>query len=74
MFIRSLDTAEAEGYYVNWGAGTSHCLVVNDDNMGFTICHTIVWPYTESLLEYRNHLEACYCIKGKGEILIVITL
>ncbi|WP_072439737.1 MULTISPECIES: ectoine synthase [Burkholderia] len=23
---------------------------------------------TESLLQYRNHLEACYCIAGHGEV------
>ena len=23
---------------------------------------------TESKLEYRNHLEACYCIAGSGEV------
>jgi L-ectoine synthase len=23
---------------------------------------------TVSLLEYRNHLEACYCIAGEGEV------
>ncbi|WEL43302.1 ectoine synthase [Pseudomonas sp. CBSPBW29] len=23
---------------------------------------------TESLLQYRNHLEACYCIAGEGEV------
>ena len=38
------------------------------DNMGFTVCHTIVRAGTSSLLEYRNHLEACYCIAGSGEV------
>lgn len=36
--------------------------------MGFTVCHTIVRANTVSLLEYRNHLEACYCIAGQGEV------
>ena len=36
--------------------------------MGFTICHTVVRANSESLLEYRNHLEACYCIAGKGSV------
>jgi L-ectoine synthase len=24
---------------------------------------------TKSRLEYRNHLEACYCIEGSGEVI-----
>ena len=28
----------------------------------------IVRASTESLLQYRNHLEACYCIGGEGEV------
>ncbi|MFT2110505.1 ectoine synthase [Marinomonas sp. 2405UD68-3] len=24
---------------------------------------------SRSLLEYKNHLEACYCISGKGQVL-----
>ncbi len=36
--------------------------------MGFTVCHTVVYKGSESLLEYKNHLEACYCIAGTGEI------
>jgi L-ectoine synthase len=36
--------------------------------MGFTVCHTVVRAGSESVLEYRNHLEACYCIAGEGEI------
>jgi L-ectoine synthase len=36
--------------------------------MGYTVCHTVVCAGTTSLLEYRNHLESCYCIAGEGEI------
>ncbi|APG86893.1 ectoine synthase (plasmid) [Sinorhizobium americanum CCGM7] len=36
--------------------------------MGFTVCHTVVRANTVSLLQYRNHLEACYCIGGEGEV------
>lgn len=36
--------------------------------MGYTLTDTIVWPNTSSPLQYRKHLEACYCISGHGEI------
>lgn len=64
MFTRSKDEVSA----VEWGNGTSHRLLVEADNMGFAVAHTRVWAGTESKLEYRRNLEACYCIRGKGNI------
>lgn len=53
---------------VEWGNGTSHRLLTAADKMGFTVAHTIVNAGTESKLQYRRHLEACYCIGGSGEV------
>lgn len=53
---------------VNWGNGTSHRLLTKSDNMGFTVAHTVVKAGTESKLQYRRHLEACYCIAGSGRV------
>ena len=68
MFVRNLKQVEETSHFVEWGSGTSHRLLTERDGMGFTVCHTIVRAGTSSLLEYRNHLEACYCIAGKGEV------
>lgn len=68
MFIRSLEDVAATENFVDWGNGTSHRLLDQKDNMGFTVCHTVVTKGSESLLEYKNHLEACYCIAGRGEV------
>ena len=68
MFVRSLKDVELTEQFVNWGNGTSHRLLTAFDKMGFTVCHTVVRAGTESLLQYRNHLEACYCIGGEGEV------
>ena len=68
MFVRNLKDVEKAGRKVNWGAGTSHRLLVDDDKMGFGICHTVVSAGQEARLQYRNHLEACYCIGGAGEV------
>lgn len=64
MFTRNRDQAET----VEWGGGTSDRLLVEKDGMGFAVCHTIVKQGTSSKLEYRNHLEACYCISGSGQV------
>ena len=37
--------------------------------MGYTMTDTIVNKGTKSLLEYENHLEACYCIAGSGAVI-----
>ncbi len=68
MFVRSLKDVEKTDRFVEWGNGTSHRLLTKADNMGFTICHTVVRAGTRSLLQYRRHLEACYCIAGAGEV------
>jgi len=53
---------------IDWGNGTSARLLTADDNLGFTIAHTVVRAGTVSKLQYRNHLEACYCIGGSGAV------
>ena len=68
MFIRSLQDVANSEHFVDWGNGTSHRLLTSADGMGFTVCHTVVTKGSESLLEYKNHLEACYCIAGRGEV------
>ncbi|WP_115685613.1 ectoine synthase [Corynebacterium senegalense] len=64
MFTRSRDDVPA----VEWGGGTSERLLTAKDNMGFAVAHTVVRAGSESRLQYRNHLEACYCIAGSGEV------
>ncbi|WP_328916332.1 MULTISPECIES: ectoine synthase [unclassified Streptomyces] len=54
---------------VEWGNGTSHRLLTEADNMGFTVCETLVRRGTSSALQYRQHLEACYCVGGSGEVI-----
>lgn len=68
MFVRTLKEVEATERFVDWGNGTSHRLLTESDDMGFTVCHTVVRAGSESLLHYRKHLEACYCIAGEGEV------
>lgn len=65
MFVRKRD--ELTG--INWGNGTSHRLLTAKDGMGFTVAHTVVNAGSESRLQYRRHLEACYCIAGRGSVL-----
>lgn len=64
MIIRHIDEVEP----VEWGNGTSHRFLTEADGMGYTITDTLVRAGSSSPLQYRNHLEACYCIDGSGVI------
>jgi len=56
---------------VEWGNGQSYRLLVQRDNMGFSVAHTVVRAGTKSPLRYLRHFEACYCIAGHGEVVTV---
>ena len=65
MLIRKLDEVKT----VEWGNGLSRRFLLEADGMGYTVTDTIVTSGTKSLLEYKNHLEACYCIEGSGSVI-----
>ncbi|MGH8895568.1 MAG: ectoine synthase [Egibacteraceae bacterium] len=64
MIVRRL----AEVKTVEWGNGLSRRFLLEADGMGYSLTDTIVRAGTRSQLEYKNHLEACYCIAGTGEV------
>ncbi|MFQ5344899.1 MAG: ectoine synthase [Mariprofundus sp.] len=49
----------------NW---ESRRLILNDDAVGFSLHDTIIHAGTETLLWYKHHIEAVYCIEGEGEV------
>lgn len=65
MIIRNKEDVNV----VDWGNGQSFRFLTADDKMGFAFAHTVVTAGSESKLQYQAHLEACYCIAGKGEII-----
>ena len=65
MIIRKQDEVKT----VEWGNGMSRRFLLEADGMGYTMTDTVVHAGTKSLIEYENHLEACYCIAGKGSVI-----
>jgi L-ectoine synthase len=65
MLIRDI----ADVKTVQWGNGLSRRFLLESDGLGYSLTDTIVNAGTKSRLEYRNHLEACYCIAGSGEVI-----
>ena len=68
MIVRSLKDIVGTEREVDWGNGSSRRFLLAKDGMGYTLTDTIVKSHTRSFLEYKNHLEACYCISGKGRV------
>jgi len=60
--------AKSEVKCVEWGNGLSYRFLLAPDQMGFTLAHTVVRAGSKSNLQYRRHLEACYCIAGRGQV------
>jgi len=58
----------SEDKVVDWGNGNSFRFLTKSDNLPFSITKTIVNKGTTSKLQYLNHIEACYCISGKGMV------
>jgi L-ectoine synthase len=46
----------------------SRRLLLKGDGMGFSLHDTIIHAGTTTKMHYQNHLEAVYCIQGKGRI------
>ena len=68
MIVKKLDDILGTEDEVKGGNWTSRRLVLRDAGMGFSMHDTLIHAGTETLIWYKNHLEAVYCIEGKGEI------
>lgn len=47
---------------------TSLRLLVATDGLGYSMTDTTISPGSTLTLEYKNHVEACYCLEGTGEV------
>lgn len=56
------------------GGFTSMRVLLESDNMGYSVTKTLIPKNEPQLWHYKNHLETCYCIKGKGILTNLETL
>lgn len=68
MIIRKLSEILNTERDVAWGNGQSRRFLIETDGMGYSLTETVINAGTESFLEYKNHMEACYCLEGEGEV------
>ena len=68
MIVRKLSEligTDRETSAANW---TSRRFLLKGDAMGFSLHDTILYAGTATEIHYQNHLEAVYCIEGKGRL------
>jgi L-ectoine synthase len=68
MIVQSLTEVDGTDRDVRGEGWRSRRLLVRDDGMGFSLSETTLDAGAELHLEYRHHLEACYCLEGELEI------
>lgn len=55
------------------GTWASRRMLLKKDGMGFSFHETTIYKGTETLIWYKNHLEAVYCVGGRGELEVLET-
>jgi len=73
MILRKLGEILGTWRHASGDGWESRRIVLADDEMGYSMHDTLVKEGAELHLEYKNHLEANYCIEGVGEVENVAT-
>ena len=68
MIVRSLAKVKGTNREVRDKNWTSARLLLEKDGMGFSFHITTIDADSEIEIQYLNHLESVYCIRGKGSI------
>jgi L-ectoine synthase len=68
MIVRDLEKERKTERYVESNGWDSTRLLLKGDKMGFSFHITRIHEGAELPMHYKNHLEAVYCIDGKGSI------
>ena len=68
MIVRTLDDVEGTDRDVAGDGWRSRRLLLRRDELGFSLHDTTVAAGTELNLQYKHHLEACYCLEGEAEL------
>lgn len=54
------------------GGFTSNRILLENDGMGYGMTKTVIPPNGKQFWHYKNHLESCYCVSGRGELINTI--
>jgi L-ectoine synthase len=68
MIVRTLDQVAGSDHDVAGEGWRSRRLLLRRDEMGFSLHDTTVEAGSMLRLQYKHHLEACYCLAGEAEL------
>lgn len=68
MIVRRLEDCKQTDRLVRSETWNSVRMLLAEDKMGFSFHITTIYAGTETHMQYKNHLEAVYCISGTGRI------
>lgn len=71
MIVKQLENIVGTNDDVVMETWNSRRLLLRKDGLGFSLNHTIIKAGTETMIWYKHHVEAVYCIDGEGEIEVV---
>lgn len=63
--LNDLDGTERDVQTENW---RSRRIVLAQEKVGFSFHDTVIYAGTTSTFHYQNHIEAVYCVQGKGTL------
>lgn len=74
MIVRNLSDEELSERRIispdgNW---ESTRLLLKKDKIGFSFHITTIYKDADFYMHYQNHLEAVYCISGRGEVQTIV--
>ena len=69
MIVRKLEDIVGTDADVGTENFNSRRFLLRKDGMGFSLHDTVLYAGTETLIWYKHHLEAVYCIEGEAEII-----
>ena len=75
MIVRTLEEiiGSENDIHAETGTWASRRMLLKKDGMGFSFHDTTIFAGTETLIWYKNHLEAVYCVAGEGELEVIET-
>jgi L-ectoine synthase len=73
VIVRSLGTIRGTSRDVSAETWTSRRLLLAEDKLGFSLHDTVIRAGTTTRMWYQNHLEAVYCISGRGTVEVLET-
>jgi L-ectoine synthase len=71
MIVRRLNEILNTRRDIRTPTWASRRLLLGEDGMGFSMHETTIFAGTQTHIWYKHHLEAVYCVEGRGEVELI---